>query len=67
MNSIHIEWKSAAVERFIRILKTNINKYMTSVSKNVYINKLEDIVPEYNNNYFRTIKMKPVDVKYNII
>ena len=39
---------------------------MTSVSKNVYINKLEDIVPEYNNNYFRTIKMKPVDVKYNI-
>ena len=66
MNSIHIEWKSVAVERFIRILKTKINKYMTLVSKNVYINKLEDIVREYNKTYLRTIKMKPVDVKYNI-
>ena len=39
---------------------------MTLVSKNVYINKLEDIVREYNKTYLRTIKMKPVDVKYNI-
>ena len=38
---------------------------MTSVSKNVYINKLDDIVGEYNNKYHRTIKMKPVDVKGN--
>ena len=38
---------------------------MTSVSKNVYINKLDDIVGEYNNTYHRTIKMKPVDVKDN--
>ena len=36
---------------------------MTSVSKNVYINKSDDIVGEYNNTYHRTIKMKPVDVK----
>ena len=36
---------------------------MTSVSKNVYIGKLDDIVGEYNNTYHRTIKMKPVDVK----
>ena len=36
---------------------------MTSVSKNVYINKLDDIVDEYNNTYHRTIKMKPADVK----
>ena len=36
---------------------------MTSVSKNVYIDKLDDIVGEYNNTYHRTIKMKPVDVK----
>ena len=35
---------------------------MTSVSKNVYINKLDDIVNEYKNTYHRTIKMKPVDV-----
>ena len=39
---------------------------MTSISKNVYIDKLDDIVNEYNNTYYRTIKMKPVDVKDNI-
>ena len=38
---------------------------MTSVLKNVYVNKLDDIVGEYNNTYYRTVKMKPVDVKYN--
>ena len=36
---------------------------MTSVSKNVYIDKLDDIVSEYNNTYHITVKMKPVDVK----
>ena len=35
---------------------------MTSVSKNVYIDKLDDIVNKYN-TYHSTIKMKPVDVK----
>ena len=38
---------------------------MTSVSKNVYIDKLDDKVDEYNNTYHRTIKMKPIDVKDN--
>ena len=38
---------------------------MNSVWKNVYINKLDDIVGEYNNTYHRTIKMKPTDVKDN--
>ena len=65
MCSIHNEGKSAVAERFIRTLKTKIYKYMTSISKNVYINKLDDIVNEYNNTYHRTIKMKPVDVKDN--
>ena len=36
---------------------------MTSVSKNVYINKLADIADKYNNTYHSTIKIKPVDVK----
>ena len=36
---------------------------MTSVSKNVYIDKLDDIVDKHNNTYHRAIKMKPVDVK----
>ena len=39
---------------------------MTSISKNVYIDKSDDIVNEYNNTYHRTIKMKPIDVKDNI-
>ena len=65
MYSIHNEGKSVVAERFIRTLKTKIYKYMTSVSKNVYIDKLDDIVGEYNNTYHRTIKMKPVDVKDN--
>ena len=65
MYSIHNEVKSVVAERFIRTLKTKIYKHMTSVSKNVYINKLDDIVVEYNNTYHRTIKMKPVGVKDN--
>ena len=65
MYSTHNEGKSVVAERFIRTLKTKIYKYMTSVSKNVYIDKLDDIVNEYNNTYHRTIKMKPVDVKDN--
>ena len=38
---------------------------MTSISKNVYIHKSDDIVIEYNNTYHRTNKMKPVDVGDN--
>ena len=63
MYSIHNEGKSVVAERFIRTLKNKIYKYMTAISKNVYIDKLDDIVNEYNNTYHRTIKMKPVDVK----
>ena len=65
MYSINNEGKSVAAERFIRTLTTKIYKYMTSISKNVYINKLDDTVNEYSNTYHRTIKMKPVDVKDN--
>ena len=65
MYSIHNAGKSVVAERFIRTLKTKIYKYMTSVSKNVYIDKLHDIVVEYNNTYHKTIKMEPVDVKDN--
>ena len=63
MYSIHNEGKSVVAERFIRTLKTKIYKYMTAISKNVYIDKLDDIVNEYNNTYHRTIKMKAFDVK----
>ena len=46
-------------------LKSKIYKYMTSISKNVHIDKLDDIVNEYNNTYHTAIKMKPIDVKDN--
>ena len=46
-------------------MKSHINKYVTSISKNVYIDQLDDIVDEYNNTYHRSIKMKPVDIKDN--
>ena len=65
MYSTHNEGKSVVAERFIRTLKSKIYKYMTSISKNVYIDKLDDIVDEYNNTYHTTIKMKPIDVKEN--
>ena len=62
--STHNEGKSITVERFIRTLKNKSYKYMNSISKNVYIDKLDDIVNKYYNKY-NTIKMKLVDVKSN--
>ena len=63
MYLMHSEEKSVVAERLIRTLKTKIYKYITSISKNVYIDKLNDIVNEYNNTYHTTIKMKPVMLK----
>ena len=63
MYSTHNEGKSIIAEKFIRTLKNKIYRYMTSVSKNVYIDKLDDVVNKYNNTYHSTIKMKPVDAK----
>ena len=65
MYSINNEGKSVVAERFIRTLKSKIYKYMTLISKNVYIDKLDDIVDEYNNTYRTTIEIKPIDVKDN--
>ena len=65
MYSIHNEGKSVVAERFIRTLKNKIYKHITSLSANVCIDKLDDIVNEYNNTYHRRIKMKPMDVKSN--
>ena len=46
MYSTHNKEKSVVAERFIRTLKNKIYKYMTSISKNVCIDKLDDIVNE---------------------
>ena len=62
MYSTHNEGKSVVAERFTR---NKIYIHMTSISKNVYIDKLDDIANKYNNKKHRTIKMKPIDVKDN--
>ena len=65
MHSTHNEWKSVAAERFIITLKNKIYKHVISVSKNVYIDKLDSIISECSNTHHRTIKMKPTEVKDN--
>ena len=65
MYRIHDKRKFVVAARFIKTLKTKMYKCMTSVSKNAYVDKLDDMVSEYNNIYNRTTKMKPVVVKDN--
>ena len=63
--SMHNERKFAVAERFIRTITNRIYKYMTSISKNVYIDKLDEIVHKYNHRYHRRIKIKSVNTKPN--
>ena len=63
MYSAHNEGKSIVTGIFVRRLKNRNSKYMTSISKIVYIDKLDEIVNKYNNAYHSTTKMKPVDIK----
>ena len=53
-------------ERCIGTLKNEIYKYMTLISKNIYIDKLNDIVNKHSNVYHRTIKMKSADKKSSV-
>ena len=62
MYSTYTEGKSVVAERFIRTLNNKIFKHMATISKNVYIDVLNDIVNKYNNVVDKTIKMKPIDV-----
>ena len=63
MYSTDNEGEYVVAERFITTLKNTICKYMTSVSKNMYVNNLTDTINKYSNTYHSTIKLKPVDVK----
>ena len=56
MYSTHEERKSVVSERFIRTLKNKIYKCMTSMSKKVYIDKLDDIINQYDNNTIKKLK-----------
>ena len=63
MYSTYNEGTSVVSERMIKTLKKKIYKYMTWLSRNVYIDKLDYIVNKYRNTYHRTIKMKPINAK----
>ena len=67
MYSTHNEGKCVVAERFIKTLKNKIYRHMTSISRNVYHDVLNDIVKTYNNTYHSSIKMKPIDsfAEYN--
>ena len=58
MYSVHNKEKSVIAERFIKPVKNKIYKCMISISKNVYIDKLDDIVNKDNYTYHRIIEMK---------
>ena len=64
----HNTGKSVVAEIFIRTLRNKIYKYMTSKSKNVYIDKEDYIVKKYNNTCHSTTIMKPnhKDPKFKI-
>ena len=62
----HDKGTSGIAERFIRTLRNKICKYMTSISQNLYIDKLCDIVNKYNHKYHSTIKIKSDDVNSSI-
>ena len=66
MYSTHNEEKFVIAKKFIRTLKTKILQYMITISKNIYIDKLNDFMGEYNNASHTAIKIKPVDVKGNM-
>ena len=53
---------NVVAEIFIKTLKNKIFKHVTTISKNVCIDVLNDIVNKYNNTIHRTIKMKPIGV-----
>ena len=65
MYSRHNDGESGITERFITTLKNKIYKYIISISKNVYIDKLYGLINKYSNTHNSTIKIKPVDGKPN--
>ena len=63
MYSTHNEGKSVITERFIRNLKHKIYRYMASISKHVYIYKLDYTIKKYKKTYHSATKMMPIYVK----
>ena len=53
---MHNEGKFVVPKKLIRTIKKEIDKYMTSISKNEYINKLDDRGNIYSNTYHKKLK-----------
>ena len=51
MHSMHNEGKSVVAENAIKTLKNKVYKYTTSILKNLYIDKLDDIMNKHDNTY----------------
>ena len=63
---MHNEGKSVVAERFNRTLQNKIYKYMTLISNNMYIGKLDEIANKYSNTQHKTIKMESADLNLNM-
>ena len=63
MYSPHNEGKFIIAENFSRTLMNKFYKYMALISKDLYIDKSDDVVNKCNNTYVNKIKVKPVDIK----
>ena len=61
MCSTNSDKKAQIIERFNRTLKLRMGKLFDSQNSFRYIDKLDDLVKNYNNTVHKTIKMKPVD------
>ena len=63
MNYLVLKIKKKLIsEKFIRILKNGIHKCMIGIGNNVYIDKLDNMVSNYNDAVHSKIKMNPKDV-----
>ena len=59
--STHGKLKSAIAERFNRTLKERMwHRFTAEITRN-WIDMLDDFVSKYNNSYYGTIRMRPVD------
>ena len=65
MYSTHNEDKSVIAERFVKTLKANIYKKMTSNDSKSYFSYLNKLVYQYNNTYRHSIDKKPINADYS--
>ena len=65
--STHNEGKSVIAERFIKTLKSKINKKMTANNNKSYLPYLNKLVDQYNNTYHHSINKNPINTDYSTL